>query len=109
MTLKEKLSLGRIEHFALVLEQQPSVTKLLLLHEEERVEQVGPAPVFGGGWGRWRLRQTQLTWDVCAGGAAERGPRLQVSVPGVFHAREPPNVAGSGPRLLHVPLPAGRC
>ncbi|CAF92668.1 unnamed protein product [Tetraodon nigroviridis] len=40
MTLKEKLSLSRIEHFALVLERQPSVTKLLLLHEEERIEQV---------------------------------------------------------------------
>ena len=43
MTLKEKLSLDRIEHFGLVLEQQPSVTKLLLLHEEERIEQVEPA------------------------------------------------------------------
>lgn len=40
MTLKEKLSLSRIEHFALMLEQQPSVTKLLLLHDEERIEQV---------------------------------------------------------------------
>lgn len=28
----------------------------------------------------------QLTWNVCSGGAAEGGPRLQVSVPGVFHA-----------------------
>ncbi|XP_068607336.1 FERM and PDZ domain-containing protein 1 [Brachionichthys hirsutus] len=40
MTLKEKLSLGRIEHFALVLEQQHSITKLLLLHDEERIQQV---------------------------------------------------------------------
>uniref|UniRef100_A0A3B5JW07 FERM domain-containing protein n=1 Tax=Takifugu rubripes TaxID=31033 RepID=A0A3B5JW07_TAKRU len=40
MTLKEKLSLSRIEHFALALEQQPGVTKLLLLHDEERIEQV---------------------------------------------------------------------
>ncbi|CAL8388950.1 unnamed protein product [Arctogadus glacialis] len=40
MTLKEKLSLCRIEPFCLVLEQQPSVTKLLLLHEEERIQQV---------------------------------------------------------------------
>ncbi|CAL8333309.1 unnamed protein product [Lota lota] len=40
MTLKEKLSLSRIEHFCLVLEQQHSVTKLLLLHEEERIQQV---------------------------------------------------------------------
>ncbi|CAL8331266.1 unnamed protein product [Merluccius merluccius] len=40
MTLKEKLSLSRIEHFCLVLEQQYSVTKLLLLHEEERIQQV---------------------------------------------------------------------
>lgn len=40
MTLKEKLYLSRIEHFSLVLEQQHSVTKLLLLHDEERIQQV---------------------------------------------------------------------
>lgn len=40
MTLKEKLSLSRIEHFSLVLEQQHSITKLLLLHEEESIQQV---------------------------------------------------------------------
>lgn len=40
MTLKEKLSLIRIEHFSLVLEQQPGVTKLLQLHEDERIQQV---------------------------------------------------------------------
>ncbi|XP_062333747.1 FERM and PDZ domain-containing protein 1 [Osmerus eperlanus] len=40
MTLKEKLSLSRIEHFSLVLEQQYSITKLLLLHDEERIQQV---------------------------------------------------------------------
>ncbi|XP_056136487.1 FERM and PDZ domain-containing protein 1 [Lampris incognitus] len=40
MTLKEKLSLSRIEHFSLVLEQQYSITKLLLLQDEERIQQV---------------------------------------------------------------------
>lgn len=40
MTLKEKLSLSRIEHFSLVLEQQHSISKLLLLHDEERIHQV---------------------------------------------------------------------
>uniref|UniRef100_A0A8C6T7X7 FERM domain-containing protein n=1 Tax=Neogobius melanostomus TaxID=47308 RepID=A0A8C6T7X7_9GOBI len=40
MTLKEKLSLIRIEHFSLVLEQQPGVTKILQLHEDERIQQV---------------------------------------------------------------------
>nr|XP_061791917.1 FERM and PDZ domain-containing protein 1-like [Nerophis lumbriciformis] len=40
MTLKEKLSLRNIEHFSLVLEQQYSVTKLLLLHDEEKIQQV---------------------------------------------------------------------
>ncbi|KAM3864671.1 uncharacterized protein frmpd1a [Diretmus argenteus] len=40
MTLKEKLSLCRIEHFSLVLEQQYSITKVLLLHDEERIQQV---------------------------------------------------------------------
>ncbi|XP_059191635.1 FERM and PDZ domain-containing protein 1 [Centropristis striata] len=40
MTLKEKLSLSHIQHFSLVLEQQHSITKLLLLHDEERIQQV---------------------------------------------------------------------
>ncbi|XP_031722995.1 FERM and PDZ domain-containing protein 1 isoform X2 [Anarrhichthys ocellatus] len=40
MTLKEKLPLSHIEHFSLVLEQQHSISKLLLLHEEERIQQV---------------------------------------------------------------------
>ncbi|KAM4751318.1 uncharacterized protein frmpd1a [Anableps anableps] len=40
MTLKEKLSLSRIEHFSLVLEQQHNSSKLLLLHDEERILQV---------------------------------------------------------------------
>ncbi|KAM6971790.1 FERM and PDZ domain-containing protein 1 [Aplochiton taeniatus] len=40
MTLKEKLSLSRIEHFSLVLEQQYSLTKMLLLHEEEKIQQI---------------------------------------------------------------------
>uniref|UniRef100_A0A3B4ZSR1 FERM and PDZ domain-containing protein 1-like n=1 Tax=Stegastes partitus TaxID=144197 RepID=A0A3B4ZSR1_9TELE len=40
MTLKEKLSLSRIEHFSLVLEQKHSISKLLLLHDEERIQQV---------------------------------------------------------------------
>ncbi|XP_069569974.1 uncharacterized protein [Brachyistius frenatus] len=40
MTLKEKLSLSRIEHFSLMLEQQHSISKLLLLHEEEGIQQV---------------------------------------------------------------------
>ncbi|XP_067440348.1 uncharacterized protein [Thunnus thynnus] len=40
MTLKEKLSLSRIEHFSLMLEQRHSATKLLLLHDEERIHQV---------------------------------------------------------------------
>lgn len=40
MTLKEKLSLSRIEHFSLVLEQQYSSNKLQLLHEDERIQQV---------------------------------------------------------------------
>ncbi|KAM7418495.1 hypothetical protein PAMA_015895 [Pampus argenteus] len=39
MTLKEKLSLIRIEHFSLMLEQRHSATKLLLLHDEERIHQ----------------------------------------------------------------------
>ncbi|XP_028816489.1 FERM and PDZ domain-containing protein 1 isoform X2 [Denticeps clupeoides] len=40
LTLKDKLSIRAIEHFSLVLEQQYSINKLLLLHEEELVQQV---------------------------------------------------------------------
>ncbi|KAI2668592.1 FERM and PDZ domain-containing protein 1 [Labeo rohita] len=38
MTLKEKLSISHIEHFSLVLEQQYSISKLYLLHEEEIIQ-----------------------------------------------------------------------
>lgn len=107
MTLKDKLSLSRIEHFALVLEQQPSVTKLLLLHDEERIEQVRWRPSPGLFRGCCACTK-QLTLHVCSGGAEERVPRLQVSVPCLFHAQEPPNVAGRRPRVFYVPLPAGR-
>ncbi|XP_075681676.1 FERM and PDZ domain-containing protein 1 isoform X2 [Rhinoderma darwinii] len=40
MTLKEKLSINVIEHFALALEEQYNISKLYLLHEEELIEQV---------------------------------------------------------------------
>ncbi|XP_056295263.1 FERM and PDZ domain-containing protein 1 isoform X1 [Pseudoliparis swirei] len=40
LTLKDKLSLRAIEYFALVLEQQYSITKLLLLHEDEFIQKV---------------------------------------------------------------------
>ncbi|XP_061218606.1 FERM and PDZ domain-containing protein 1 isoform X2 [Neopsephotus bourkii] len=40
LTLKEKLSIRSIAHFALALEEQYNVTKIHLLHEEEFIEQV---------------------------------------------------------------------
>ncbi|NXG63216.1 FRPD1 protein, partial [Hemiprocne comata] len=40
LTLKEKLSIRRIAHFALALEEQYNVAKIHLLHEEELIEQV---------------------------------------------------------------------
>ncbi|XP_054034512.1 FERM and PDZ domain-containing protein 1 [Dryobates pubescens] len=40
LTLKEKLSLCSIAHFALTLEEQYNVAKIHLLHEEELIEQV---------------------------------------------------------------------
>lgn len=40
LTLKDKLSIRSIEYFSLVLEQQYSITKLLLLHEEELIQKV---------------------------------------------------------------------
>ncbi|XP_072295718.1 uncharacterized protein frmpd1b isoform X2 [Eucyclogobius newberryi] len=40
LTLKDKLSIRAIEYFSLLLEQQYSITKLLLLHEDELVQKV---------------------------------------------------------------------
>ncbi|XP_063996749.1 FERM and PDZ domain-containing protein 1 [Pogoniulus pusillus] len=40
LTLKEKLSLRSITHFALALEEQYNVAKIHLLHEDELIEQV---------------------------------------------------------------------
>ncbi|XP_028272535.1 uncharacterized protein frmpd1b isoform X2 [Parambassis ranga] len=40
LTLKDKLSIRAIEYFALVLEQQYSITKLLLLQEDEFIQKV---------------------------------------------------------------------
>ncbi|KAM4809915.1 FERM and PDZ domain-containing protein 1 [Rhinophrynus dorsalis] len=40
LTLKEKLSINIIEHFALALEEQYNISKLYLLHEDELIEQV---------------------------------------------------------------------
>ncbi|TSN95715.1 FERM and PDZ domain-containing protein 1 [Bagarius yarrelli] len=39
MTLKEKLSISLIKHFSLVLEQQFSISKLFLLHEDELIQE----------------------------------------------------------------------
>lgn len=44
LTLKDKLSIRAIEYFALVLEQQYSITKLLLLHEDELIQKVKEKP-----------------------------------------------------------------
>ncbi|XP_062062946.1 FERM and PDZ domain-containing protein 1 [Lepus europaeus] len=40
LTVREKLSIRSIEYFALVLEEQYSVSRLHLLHEEELIQQV---------------------------------------------------------------------
>ncbi|XP_070598355.1 FERM and PDZ domain-containing protein 1 isoform X2 [Erythrolamprus reginae] len=40
LTLKEKLSIRSIEHFALVLEEQYNVLKMYLLHDDELIGQV---------------------------------------------------------------------
>ncbi|XP_006886922.1 PREDICTED: FERM and PDZ domain-containing protein 1 [Elephantulus edwardii] len=40
LTVKEKLSIRSIEYFALVLEEQYSISQLHLLHEEELIQQV---------------------------------------------------------------------
>ncbi|XP_068941379.1 FERM and PDZ domain-containing protein 1 isoform X2 [Petaurus breviceps papuanus] len=40
LTVKEKLSIRTIDHFALALEEQYNISKLHLLHEDEFIEQV---------------------------------------------------------------------
>ncbi|XP_053558686.1 FERM and PDZ domain-containing protein 1 [Bombina bombina] len=40
LTLKEKLSINIIEHFALALEEQYNISKLYLLHDDELIEKV---------------------------------------------------------------------
>uniref|UniRef100_F6PMA2 FERM and PDZ domain-containing protein 1 n=1 Tax=Monodelphis domestica TaxID=13616 RepID=F6PMA2_MONDO len=40
LTVKEKLSIRSIDHFALALEEQYNISKLHLLHEEEFIDQV---------------------------------------------------------------------
>ncbi|XP_039200768.1 FERM and PDZ domain-containing protein 1 isoform X1 [Crotalus tigris] len=40
LTLKEKLSIQSIEHFALVLEEQHNILKMGLLHDDELIERV---------------------------------------------------------------------
>lgn len=49
LTVKEKLSIRSIEYFALALEEQYSVSRLHLLHEEELIQQVGGPALFWGG------------------------------------------------------------
>lgn len=82
LTLKDKLSIRAIEYFALVLEQQYSITKLLLLHEDELIQkvkemhnwthkhvQIQPScstPFFFV-FTRWCRKKTPMTTDVCSG------------------------------------------
>lgn len=47
LTVKEKLSIRSTEYFALVLEEQYSISRLHLLHEEELIQQVRTAPASG--------------------------------------------------------------
>lgn len=89
LTLKDKLSLRAIEYFALVLEQQYSITKLLLLHEDEFIQKVNQwihkfthnHAVAVDGFliylyfivlTRWCRKKTPMTTDVCSGCVSSR-------------------------------------
>lgn len=52
VTLQEKLSIKCMEHFSLVLEQrgEASGSRLLLLHEQETLSQVGRPGLSLAGW-----------------------------------------------------------
>lgn len=108
LTLKDKLSIRAIEYFALVLEQQYSITKLLLLHEDELIQKVKETTQMY----YWLLSLWVHFENVhsflylhsvsSSGGAKKRFPWLQVSVQGVFHPKRPYGPSAGWPLCLWV-------
>ena len=88
LTVKEKLSIRSIEYFALALEEQYSISRLHLLHEEELVQQVG-RPGFSATAGLDRVHSL---------GQGKKGKTL------AWFASVPMRHAGHSPRC-----PSSRC
>lgn len=63
LTVKEKLSIRSTEYFALALEEQYNISRLHLLHEEELIQQVPPAPAPGEEIWAWQVAHfSQSLW-----------------------------------------------
>lgn len=130
LTLKDKLSIRAIEYFALVLEQQYSITKLLLLHEDELIQKV--KKTCGAQTQKmilqmWLLQKTVNVYrntsfkkrlqfyptlmefsKLSTSGGTEKGlPWLQMSVQGVFHPQRPCRPAARWSLCLWVSVSAG--
>lgn len=138
LTLKDKLSIRAIEYFALVLEQQYSITKLVLLHEDELIQKVKKThtnkqtnkyffyfflnfnadcrPTEESYTG---CRVVVFTLGVCyisswscflssPGGAEKRLPWLPMFVQGLFHPQRPYGPAAGWPLHLWVLILAGQ-
>lgn len=66
LTLKEKLSLRSIAHFALALEEQYNVAKIHLLHEEELIDQVRRAHTLRCSYAGGGTNTTELCLRISA-------------------------------------------
>lgn len=82
LTLKDKLSIRAIESFALVLEQQYSITKLLLLHDDEFIQKVK----------KTRGTQTQ-TFPICRAAAKRLTLNAWLKVQLTFRKTSLPHMA----------------
>lgn len=96
LTLQEKLSIRSIAHFALVLEEQYSLAKIHLLHEEELIAQVSRAP----------LRPTALQGHCPSGAEASEGQREPTAAGATragSSARPPATPSTSARVFTHIP------
>lgn len=95
LTLQEKLSIRSIAHFALVLEEQYSLAKIHLLHEEELIAQVSRAPAPHSSAGALPPRSR--------GSEGQREPRAAGATRAGSSARPPATPSTSARVFTHIP------
>lgn len=105
LTLKEKLSIRSIAHFALTLEEQYNAAKIHLLHEEELIEQVWRAPALPHS-------RVGSQHQRAVAGEVQRGRALQVSQVGLdifsLCERQPPEEQHFQQHLYPCREPSGQ-